>query len=70
MECATCGAEAVVRRDGAFYCAKCAETKDWEEIIAVVQNDGGGTQAAETAGAAGEASVSTAVRRPSDPFVR
>jgi RNA polymerase subunit RPABC4/transcription elongation factor Spt4 len=39
MTCSRCGAEAVVKRDAAFYCGKCAMARDWEEIIAIVQND-------------------------------
>ena len=39
MTCSRCGAEAVVKRENAFYCGKCAMARDWEEIIAIVQND-------------------------------
>ena len=37
MECSRCGGEAVVKRDNAVYCGKCALARDWEEIIHVVQ---------------------------------
>ena len=39
MECSRCGGEAVVKRDNAVYCGKCALARDWEEIIHVVQMD-------------------------------
>ncbi len=40
MNCSRCGAaEAVVKRDAAFYCAKCALARDWEEVIALVQEE-------------------------------
>lgn len=39
MECSRCGREAVVKRDNAVYCGKCALARDWEEIIHVVQAD-------------------------------
>jgi hypothetical protein len=39
MTCARCGGEAAVKRDNAFYCAKCAMARDWEEVIAIVQEE-------------------------------
>lgn len=39
MTCSRCSAEAVVKRDAAYYCGKCAMARDWEEIIAIVQAD-------------------------------
>lgn len=40
MNCTRCGgAEAVVKRDAAFYCGKCALARDWEEVIALVQEE-------------------------------
>ncbi len=39
MNCSRCSAEAVVKRGAAAYCAKCALARDWEEIIAIVQED-------------------------------
>lgn len=39
MECSRCGGEAVVKRDNAVYCGKCALARDWQEIIHVVQQD-------------------------------
>ena len=38
MLCTRCGGSAVVKRGEQFYCGKCALTRDWEEIIAVVQD--------------------------------
>jgi len=38
MLCTRCGASAVVKRGEQYYCGKCALTRDWEEIIAVVQD--------------------------------
>ena len=40
MNCSRCGAaEAVVKRDAAFYCGRCALARDWEEVIALVQEE-------------------------------
>ena len=39
MECSRCGGEAVVKRDNAVYCGKCALARDWEAVIHVVQAD-------------------------------
>ena len=39
MNCTRCNAEAVVKRGSAAYCAKCALARDWEDIIAIVQED-------------------------------
>jgi hypothetical protein len=39
VECSRCGGEAVVKRDNAVYCGKCALARDWEEVIHVVQAD-------------------------------
>jgi hypothetical protein len=39
MTCARCGADAAVKRDNAFYCAKCAMARDWEDVIAMVQEE-------------------------------
>ena len=40
MDCSRCGsAEAVVKRDAAFYCGRCALARDWEEVIALVQEE-------------------------------
>ena len=38
MVCVRCGAAAVVTRGNEFYCGKCALTRDWEEIISIVQD--------------------------------
>jgi hypothetical protein len=40
MTCMRCGsAEAVIKRENAFYCAKCVLARDWEEVIALVQRE-------------------------------
>ncbi len=40
MNCSRCGgAEAVVKRGAAFYCGKCALARDWEEVVALVQEE-------------------------------
>lgn len=39
MECSRCGGEAVVKRDNAVFCGKCALARDWEEVIHLVQAD-------------------------------
>ena len=39
MECSRCGGEAVVKRENAVYCGKCALARDWEEVIPVAQAD-------------------------------
>ena len=36
MLCTRCGAAAVVKRGEQYFCGRCALTRDWEEIIAVV----------------------------------
>ncbi len=38
MTCSRCGAEAAIKRDNAYYCGRCAVSRDWGEIIAVVQD--------------------------------
>lgn len=39
LNCSRCNAEAVVKRGSAAYCAKCALARDWEDVIAIVQED-------------------------------
>ena len=39
MNCSRCNAEAVVKRGNAAYCAKCALARDWEDVIAIVQEE-------------------------------
>ncbi|MDH3730338.1 MAG: hypothetical protein OES13_04335 [Acidimicrobiia bacterium] len=39
MDCSRCNAEAIVKRGNAAYCAKCALARDWEDVIAIVQED-------------------------------
>ena len=38
MQCSRCGATAVVRRGQSYFCGKCAVSKDWEEVIAILQD--------------------------------
>ncbi len=38
MICTRCGDSAVVRRDDGFFCGKCALTRDWREIVAIIQD--------------------------------
>ncbi len=38
MACTRCGGDAVVKRDSAFYCGKCALARDWHEVIQIVQD--------------------------------
>ena len=84
MECSRCGGEAVVKRDNAVYCGKCALARDWEEVIHVVQADrlaidskpAAGGPASKPAAAAvdGEPAPATsreaasAAAAPADPF--
>jgi hypothetical protein len=39
MTCSRCGADAVVKREAAFYCGKCALARDWHEVIQIVQGN-------------------------------
>ncbi|NQV06320.1 hypothetical protein HQ535_07200 [bacterium] len=38
MQCNRCGETAVVKRAETFFCGKCALTRDWQEIIDLVQD--------------------------------
>lgn len=38
MECIRCGAGAVVNRDDGDFCGECALRRDWQKIIALVQD--------------------------------
>jgi hypothetical protein len=38
MLCSRCGDTAVVQRGSTYYCGRCALTRDWEEIVRIVQN--------------------------------
>lgn len=38
MECSRCGGDAVVKRDDSLFCGECAINRDWQEIIALVQD--------------------------------
>jgi len=79
VECSRCGGEAVVKRDNAVYCGKCALARDWEEVIHVVQADrlvldtkppGGGpaSKPAEVSVDGEPAQADTAAASPADPF--
>ncbi len=78
MNCSRCGAaEAVVKRDAAFYCGKCALARDWEEVIALVQEErvavsaGSGVEfdmGASDEAAAAPAAASSNGELPADPF--
>lgn len=37
MLCSRCGDTAVVQRGSVYYCGRCALTRDWEEIVRMVQ---------------------------------
>jgi len=63
MICTQCGDSAVVKRDDGYYCGKCALTRDWREIIDVIQD------ATVEAPVAGEPELPDHVEAP-DPFVR
>jgi hypothetical protein len=39
VNCSRCNAEAIVKRGSAAYCAKCALARDWEDVIAIVQEE-------------------------------
>ena len=38
MKCTGCGADAVVKRGENYYCGTCAITRDWQELISLVQD--------------------------------
>jgi hypothetical protein len=82
VECSRCGGEAVVKRENAVYCGKCALARDWEEVIHVVQADrlaidskpSGGPPASKPSDSPVEGQVSapsekaTTSAPPADPF--
>ncbi len=77
MECSRCGGEAVVKRDNAVYCGKCALARDWEEVIHVVQADrlaldskpvSGGPASKPAAVSTDAEPAPTAAAPPADPF--
>jgi hypothetical protein len=39
MRCSRCGATAVVTRGQHYFCGRCALAQDWEEIIAIAQEE-------------------------------
>ncbi|MDH3538527.1 MAG: hypothetical protein OEP52_00905 [Acidimicrobiia bacterium] len=65
MECSRCGGEAVVKRDNAVYCGKCALARDWEEVIHVVQADRLAIDSKPAAG--GPASKPAAIAMDTEP---
>jgi hypothetical protein len=38
MQCNRCGAPAVVQRGDDFLCGRCGVTRDWQEVISVLQD--------------------------------
>jgi RNA polymerase subunit RPABC4/transcription elongation factor Spt4 len=38
MVCSRCGEAAMVKRPDGYYCGACALTRDWRELIAIVQD--------------------------------
>jgi len=79
VECSRCGGEAVVKRENAVYCGKCALARDWEEVIHVVQADrlaidikpSGGSPASKPADGKSAAPTEKAAVEsapPADPF--
>lgn len=81
MECSRCGGEAVVKRENAVYCGKCALARDWEEVIHVIQADrlaidtkpSGGSPASKPAASNEGGSTAAPVDKveaapPADPF--
>ena len=38
MTCSRCGGDAVVKRNSAYYCGKCALARDWHEVIQIIQD--------------------------------
>ena len=38
MKCTECGAGAAVKRGEDYFCGTCAINRDWQELIAVVQD--------------------------------
>jgi len=38
MECSRCGGDAVVKRGETYFCGNCAINRDWQDIIALVQD--------------------------------
>lgn len=64
MICTRCGNSAVVKRADGYYCGKCALTRDWREIIDIIQD-----ARVETPVAGGGAPAADEVYE-ADPFVR
>jgi len=46
MRCSRCGADAVTTRDRQNLCGRCALAHDWEEIIAIAQQETAASAAA------------------------
>jgi len=38
MVCSRCGEAAMVKRPDGYYCGACALTRDWRELIGIVQD--------------------------------
>lgn len=38
MTCTRCGGGAIVKRGESYFCGRCAITKDWQELIGVIQD--------------------------------
>ncbi len=38
VTCSRCGGDAVVKRNAAYYCGKCALARDWHEVIQIIQD--------------------------------
>ncbi|MDX1689470.1 MAG: hypothetical protein R3290_00465 [Acidimicrobiia bacterium] len=62
MTCSRCGGDAVVKRNSAYYCGKCALARDWHEIIQLVQD----ARVETPVGGAGE---TPAAESEADPFL-
>lgn len=73
MRCSRCGETAVVQREGAYFCGRCALTCDWEEIVRLVQGidlpaDDGRAAPAQAKAAARSADSNGEQLPPGDPF--
>jgi hypothetical protein len=60
VNCTRCNAEAIVKRGSAAYCAKCALARDWEDVIAIVQEDRVDLDPSEPVALEGEKKAATA----------
>jgi hypothetical protein len=62
MLCSRCGDTAVVQRGAVYYCGRCALTRDWEEIVRIVQQLDAPTIPVAQRPATDESAI------PADPF--